>query len=389
MHPVSEKISIAALLACLIAASSLNGDVLTVDHDGSADYVTVQAALAAASEGDTIFIRAGTYVEDELTPTGAITIEGEVDSEQLPAVTLMSSESVVIYLGPGTDSAVLKNLVLTTGSGHAVQSWHSKPTLMNCTFLNSGAEDPVEFTFAGGMYNLNGAPTLIDCRFINNRGGQGGGFSTWESGPDPTNHPLFVRCTFRGNVAYSGGALANLRSNPTLVACVFENNIALESGGAIYNDGFDGPDFWISRPVLENCTFRNNVAQMNGGAIFNEGSSESTLHDCLFIKNSANSGGAIMNNGASFSTLTDSTACANLPDQITGTWHDNGGNTVTDACPTVCIGDINDDGLVNGEDLTLLLSAWQSANAAADLNGDGAVNGADLTMLLGAWGLCA
>ena len=58
-------------------------------------------------------------------------------------------------------------------------------------------------------------------------------------------------------------------------------------------------------------------------------------------------------------------------------------------CPSpVCTGDLNNDASVNGSDLTLLLGAWGTANAAADLNSDGNVNGSDLTILLGAWGSC-
>ena len=53
-----------------------------------------------------------------------------------------------------------------------------------------------------------------------------------------------------------------------------------------------------------------------------------------------------------------------------------------------CVGDINEDGIVDGADLTILLGAWGTADAAADLNGDGLVDGADLTILLGAWGAC-
>jgi hypothetical protein len=49
------------------------------------------------------------------------------------------------------------------------------------------------------------------------------------------------------------------------------------------------------------------------------------------------------------------------------------------------VGDINGDGRVDGADLTVLLGAWGSTNAAADINGDGGVDGADLTILLGAW----
>ncbi len=48
-------------------------------------------------------------------------------------------------------------------------------------------------------------------------------------------------------------------------------------------------------------------------------------------------------------------------------------------------GDMNNDGLVDGADLGLLLSAWGSDSGAADLDGDGIVNGADLGLLLSSW----
>lgn len=52
----------------------------------------------------------------------------------------------------------------------------------------------------------------------------------------------------------------------------------------------------------------------------------------------------------------------------------------------VVAGDIDGDGLVDGEDLGLLLGAWGLADAAADLDGSGLVDGPDLAILLGGWG---
>ena len=50
------------------------------------------------------------------------------------------------------------------------------------------------------------------------------------------------------------------------------------------------------------------------------------------------------------------------------------------------LGDVNDDGKVNGADLGLLLGAWGAcAGCPEDLNDDGLVTGADLGLLLGAW----
>lgn len=57
----------------------------------------------------------------------------------------------------------------------------------------------------------------------------------------------------------------------------------------------------------------------------------------------------------------------------------------------LCLGDLNDDFVVDGQDLGLLLGLWGPADVfiqPSDLNGDGQVDGADLGMLLGYWGPC-
>lgn len=57
-----------------------------------------------------------------------------------------------------------------------------------------------------------------------------------------------------------------------------------------------------------------------------------------------------------------------------------------------CTGDLNDDGVVDGSDLSQVLGFWgdcQTGDCPADLDGDGAVTGADLTLLLGRWGACS
>jgi len=55
-----------------------------------------------------------------------------------------------------------------------------------------------------------------------------------------------------------------------------------------------------------------------------------------------------------------------------------------------CDADLNNDGIVDGADLGLLLTSWGAvgAGSAFDLNRDGVVDGADLGALLAAWGPC-
>ena len=53
-----------------------------------------------------------------------------------------------------------------------------------------------------------------------------------------------------------------------------------------------------------------------------------------------------------------------------------------------CLGDLNQDGRVDGADMGLMLGSWGTSDPGADLDGDGDVDGADLGLLLGTWGLC-
>ncbi len=52
-------------------------------------------------------------------------------------------------------------------------------------------------------------------------------------------------------------------------------------------------------------------------------------------------------------------------------------------------GDLNNDGIVNGVDLAIILSTWGLCGSSAcisDINQDGLVNGIDLAVVLSNWG---
>lgn len=53
-----------------------------------------------------------------------------------------------------------------------------------------------------------------------------------------------------------------------------------------------------------------------------------------------------------------------------------------------CVGDINQDGIVDGGDLALVIAAWNTNDPLADLDGTGLVDGRDIGFLLAQWGPC-
>jgi len=62
-------------------------------------------------------------------------------------------------------------------------------------------------------------------------------------------------------------------------------------------------------------------------------------------------------------------------------------DTLTVAPPVTLAGDVNNDGIVNGQDIALVASDWLHAgdNLAADANKDGIVNGQDIALIASNW----
>jgi predicted outer membrane repeat protein len=193
--------------------------------------------------------------------------------------------------------------------------------------------------------------------------------------------------TITGGNAAQGGGMRNSFSSPTVVNCTFTGNNA-SAGGAVFNTT-------DSHPTITNCRFENNTATNSGGGIHNVNFSTSSISNSTFASNSAASGGAIWNSGGTFchSNIANTIFCENSPNDIFGSWHNQGGNEFLAECPPDCPpieGDLNCDGIVDGADLLILLSQWgkcaDPADCPADLDGNGTVDGGDLLILLANWG---
>jgi hypothetical protein len=83
----------------------------------------------------------------------------------------------------------------------------------------------------------------------------------------------------------------------------------------------------------------------------------------------------------------NSNGVPDMLDLLQGTSVDTDVNGLPDEC-VPCNSDLNNDRVVTGADLGVLLGSWGQSDVLADLNADGVVGGADLGILLGAWGAC-
>ena len=204
---------------------------------------SIQAAVDAASDGDTIVVADGRY-EPISTANKAISI-----------CSLNGPETTII---DGSLQWVrgVTNRCATLGSTMS----HTATFLSGFTLTNG-----IAATYGGGsQYG-----TLENCFIAGNRAASGGG----------SHYGTLRRCQIYGNTATSGGGGAY---ETTLTECELYGNSAKSGGGSYYG-------------TLTDCTIENNTATSDGG-----GSNYGTLRGCTIWGNSAKTGG-----GAYRGTLTE------------------------------------------------------------------------------------
>jgi hypothetical protein len=194
----------------------------------------VQAAVNAASAGDTITICPGRYVEN-LTISQDVTLTGAGDGDKPAQHTILDANRSgrVVTVTAGSHVA-LERLRITGGA------------------VDDGA----------GLHNGTGATlTMTDCTVAGNTASnEGGGIR------NNVNGTLIVtNSTVIGNSAVAGGGIFNEAGGTlTLDSSSVTGNQAAEAGGGILNLGAVGL-------VNGSSVGPNNHAGFNGGGIRNEG----------------------------------------------------------------------------------------------------------------------
>lgn len=159
---------------------------------------------------------------------------------------------------------------------------------------------PNDATLSGGgaIYNSGGRLAISDCEFVGNKAPLGGAIYT-----SPLNGPVgqinFLRCLFADNRAtnqgtapglLAGGAIYNVESSVTMVACTLRNNVV---EGVGINSPLSGRGGAISNVAgtvqLVNCTLRSNQV-MHRGFYSNRGGGLSNLNGTAFMENCTLSG---------------------------------------------------------------------------------------------------
>jgi predicted outer membrane repeat protein len=240
---------------CAIASAATH----VVYPDGSGDFPTIEAAMIAAAEGDTVALADGIFTGDgnrDIDYAGrSITLCSQNGDPQNCVIDCQGSEEdphrgFLFISGEGPESA-LRGVTITNGfadgfccedlTGGAIRcQFQSSPTITNCVFSGNSA-----VTDGGAILCSDySSPLIMDCLFTGNSAPLGGAIA---SGGFAS--PTIINCTFFGNQAApapSNGGAMNIRmlSSPTISDCTFYGNSA-ETGSGIYC-------YFSSEPVITN-----------------------------------------------------------------------------------------------------------------------------------------
>ena len=232
--PALVVLVIVAVLAGLCSEEG-GARTITVDDDGEGDYATIQEAVDAAEDGDTIQVWEGSYFEVEITKGLRIVGNGTEETRiEMPGMyaNATSIENVTvlgwIHLLPFVQDVVIRNCSVKGIQWGLVSTNNRNVTLADCNIMGA-SEDGVH------IKRLSES-NFINCSFRNCRTGM-----LIEEG---TNNRI-EGCTFLNN---TGSGIYLIRTRSTWITnCVFEGN-----------------KIGISDSRTEDTSLRNNHFKNNG-----------------------------------------------------------------------------------------------------------------------------
>ncbi len=220
-------------LICLLPVFTCQGERIIVDNDGPADFSSIQDAINASRDGDTIVVRAGTYNESIFFNGRSIVITSEnPDDLSVVQSTVIDSNfdySVTFDFAEGSDS-VLTGFTIT---GRGIFCYATSPSILkniirDCDSMGIYGDNGAAPAISNNTITSNSRAGIYRCdgRITNNVISQNNG-----SGIADCSGPI-INNVISGNSNSLGGALqycyGEIRSN------VIENNYAAFSGGAFY-----------------------------------------------------------------------------------------------------------------------------------------------------------
>ncbi len=249
-------------------------------------YVSLQAALLAATYGTELWVAAGTYKPNLTNRDVSFALKsgvgvyggfagGETDRSERNAalhVTTLSGD-----LGPGSGSDTFHVVTATSVDASAVLDGFT------ITSGNANGANP----YGGGVLLDSSSPRIESCTITGNNAGTGGGLAARNGGS-----PVIRNCAIHANTANHGGGVALIAVTGTVADCGIFGNGANTFGGGMYIEN--------GAPHMTRCDIRSNTTSAgSGGGVYSTNGStqirDSTIRDNTVT--AGNSGGLYLSGG--------------------------------------------------------------------------------------------
>ena len=248
-------------LALLTLSLSAQADVIVVDKAGGGDFTNLQAAVAAAAEGDTLFVKGGSYGALDIQgkslnvaadPGGHVRVTSigvsDLTIDQRVVLTGLEAHVAPTFIARNSDGAIwVQGCLFDQDSGPAPYSGAEAHDATNLVFVGctiEGGSDPYDYDGGNGLFMFGRSRVAAwNSTFRGGAGGQlafgsfagdgGHGVRMWHEG-----QLYAMNCTFVGAVGGPGGTAgpdgidgAGASIASTGVA-VFADNVTQGAGGA-------------------------------------------------------------------------------------------------------------------------------------------------------------
>ena len=231
--------------------------VLTVGQSGGYDYSTIQAAIDAATEGDTVMVYPGLYVENIRFAWKNIVLRSiDPTDTAIVATTIIDGdrkESVVRVSGPVTSECVISGFTIRNGRGragggicgpdHYPHSFNTYPRIENNLIIGNGAG----YT-GGGIIGCSGL-ILNNTICSNSAGSSGGGLAQCNG---VIRHNIIAENISSGRFSSGGGGLSECYG-------IIEHN-TITSNSAVWGSGL-----YSCKATIRHNTITGNSAGSGGG----------------------------------------------------------------------------------------------------------------------------
>ena len=334
---------------------------ITVDDDGNGDFTTLAAAIAVASDGDTIVVTGGAdniHTEANIAVNNSLTIESDgnatIDADQQGRVFNIddgddTSESEVIIsglivtggrvVGNGAGISSVENLTIensiisgnsSIGSlgtyenydGGGIDSRNANLTILNSQITNNqviGQEDDDDDADGGGISIRDGQLMIVESIISQNQviGGatDGGGIYSM-NGDVIVMNSMISGNTLTGLNLGSGGGIYNRYGNTTITKSTIADNSTMMAGSFGSGDGGGIFSRNGNLTISDSTVSGNSAAGINrtdGGGIYSRDGdlivSNSTISGNSTAGISADGGGIFFSNGVA--TISNSTLIEN------------------------------------------------------------------------------